>query len=239
MERGKIYLIRHAQSKYNQASSELESAGKKSQIVNLKWQPQYIDVELSEFGEQQAQQAIPAAHALRLRLVFVSPLRRALRTAQILFETHPDQPRIIVHPQLSEKLKNAPDVSVYRGAPYAQFSKFDWSLFASDYFLFDIVKNPHTEALGDLPIEEIPEKLLAVMESLVPEKIESANDMLRRTQNSKDLWKRYAASGNIALVAHSNFFKFYTMKFDGNAKNYRWMQNCEMLDSEEVEIESK
>ena len=36
MERGKVYLIRHAQSKYNQASSDLETAGKKSEIVNLK-----------------------------------------------------------------------------------------------------------------------------------------------------------------------------------------------------------
>ena len=238
MERGNIYLIRHAQSKYNQVSSDLEIAGKKSEIVNLKWQSQYIDVELSEFGEQQAQQAIPAAHALRLRLVFVSPLRRALRTAQILFENHPDQPRIIVHPQLSEKLKNAPDISVYRGAPHTEFSKFDWSLFASDYFLFDIVKNSHTEALKDLPIEEIPEKLLGVMEGLVPEKIETANDMFKRTQSSKELWKRYAASGNIALVAHSNFFKFYTMRFDGNAKTYRWMQNCEMLNSENLELDS-
>ena len=187
MERGKIYLIRHAQSQYNQASADLESAGKKSQIVTLKWQAQYIDAELSEFGERQAQLAIPSAHALRLKCVFVSPLRRALRTAQILFESHPDQPRIIVHPQLAEKLKNAPDISVYRGQPFLQFSKFDWSLFNSDYFLFDIVKNNHTESLSQLPLEEIPMKLLEVMESMVPEKIETANDMYKRTQASKDL----------------------------------------------------
>lgn len=238
MERGKIYLIRHAQSKYNQASSELENAGKKEQIAGLKWQPQYIDVELSEFGELQARLAIPQAHALRVKAVFVSPLRRALRTAQILFENHPDQPRIIVHPQLSEKLKNAPDVSVYKGQPYAEFAKFDWSFFTSEYFLFDLVKNEHTEGLSKVPIEEIPGKLLEKMVGLVPEKIETANDMLKRTQHSKELWKRYAANGNIALVAHSNFFKFYSMKFEGNSKTYRWMQNCEMLDSEELGIDS-
>ena len=236
MERGKIFLIRHAQSKYNQASADLESAGKKSQIVTLKWQPQYIDVELSEFGERQAQQAIPAAHALRLRIVFVSPLKRALRTAQILFENHPDQPRIIVHPQLAEKLKNAPDVSFYSGQPYSQFSKFDWSLFNSEYFLFDIVKNHHTDALCKLPIEEIPLKLLQTMESMVPGKIETANDMYKRTQASKELWKRHANNGNVALVAHSNFFKFYTMKFVNGEKVYRWVQNCEMIDSDEIGI---
>ena len=205
--------------------------------MNLKWQPQYIDVELSEFGEQQAHLIIPAAHALRLRIVFVSPLRRALRTAQILFENHPDQPRIIVHPQLAEKLKNAPDVSVYQGQPYSQFIKFDWSLFNSDYFLFDIVKNSHTEKLENLPIEEIPLKLLETMVSLIPDKIETANDMLKRTQASKDLWRRHASNGNIALVAHSNFFKFYTMKFDCNQKTFRWMQNCEIIDSDDLEID--
>jgi broad specificity phosphatase PhoE len=239
MEHQKIYLIRHAQSRYNQASAELENSGKKSQIAALKWLPQYIDVDLSEFGELQAHSAIPAAHALRLKLVFVSPLKRALRTAQILFETHPDQPRIIVHPQLSEKLKNAPDISLYTGRPYPQFNKFDWSLFSSDYFLFDIVKNPHTEELSKSRIEDIPMKLLEVMVSLIPNKIESADDMYKRTQASKELWRRHAANGNVALVAHSNFFKFYTMKFDSNGKVYRWMQNCEILDSDDLEIDSK
>lgn len=238
MERGKIYLIRHAQSKYNQASAELENSGKKSEIATLKWQPQYIDVELSEFGERQAQQAITAAHALRLKTVFVSPLKRALRTAQILFENHPDQPRIIVHPQLAEKLKNAPDISLWNGSPYPQFSKFDWSLFTSDYFLFDIVKNSRTDALSKLPIEDIPMKLLQVMESMVPNKIETANEMLKRSKASKDIWKRHANNGSVALVAHSNFFKFYTMKFDGTEKSYRWMQNCEIIDSDDLVLDS-
>ncbi|OMJ89235.1 hypothetical protein SteCoe_8621 [Stentor coeruleus] len=238
MERGKIYLIRHAQSRYNQASSELENSGKKSQIVNLKWQPQYIDVELSDFGERQAQLAIPAAHALRVKIVFVSPLRRALRTAQILFENHPDQPKIIVHPQLAEKLKNAPDVSLWTGNPYPQFTKFDWSLFGSEYFLFDIVKNSKTEELSKLAIEEVPMKLLEEMQMMVPEKIETAGDMLKRAKASKDIWNRYSSYGNIALVAHSNFFKFYTMRFDGGEKSYRWMQNCEIIDSDELLLDS-
>lgn len=234
LSNGKIYLIRHAQSRYNQASYELESTGKKSEIRGLKWQPQYIDTELSEFGEMQAQQAIPSAHALDVKTVFVSPLRRALRTAQILFENHPNQPRIVVHPQLVEKLKNAPDVSVYRGQPLTQYGKFDWSLFNSSYFLFDIVKNPSTTILSKFPIEEIPDKLLQAMEEMQPEKIETADDMYKRTQESKELWKNYSLDGNIALVAHSNFFKFYSMKFVSGEKIYRWMANCEMLDSEEL-----
>ena len=79
-------------------------------------------------------------------------------------------------------------------------------------------------------------KLLEVMESMVPEKIETADDMYKRTQASKDLWKKHASSGNIALVAHSNFFKFYTMKFENGEKKYRWVQNCEMLDSDDLEL---
>lgn len=229
---GKIYLIRHAQSRYNQACQELESIGKKSEIRGLKWQPQYIDVELSEFGERQAQMAIASAHNLRLKTVFVSPLRRALRTAQILFENHPDEPRIVVHPQLAEKLKNAPDVSVFRGAALTQFRKFDWSLFNSNYFLFDLVKNSTTDELNKLPIEEIPVKLLQAMEDMQPQKIETADDMFKRTQESKEIWKRHAQDGNVALVAHSNFFKFYSMKWIEGEKAFRWMQNCEILDSD-------
>jgi broad specificity phosphatase PhoE len=229
---GKVFLIRHAQSSYNQACQDLENIGKKSEIRSLKWQPRYIDVELSDFGERQAEQAQAAAHRLRVKTVFVSPLRRALRTAQILFETHPDQPRIVVHPQLAEKLKNAPDVSVYRGIPFNQFRKFDWSLFNSNYFLFDIVKNSTTERLSKVCIDEIPGKLLEEMERLQPEKIEKADDMFKRTQESKEIWKKQAENGNVALVAHSNFFKFYSMKWVNGEKMYRWMQNCEILDSE-------
>lgn len=231
---GKVYLIRHAQSRYNQASYELESTGKKSEIRGLKWQVQYIDTELSEFGEMQAQLAIPMAHSLNIKTVFVSPLRRALRTAQILFENHPAQPRIVVHPQLAEKLKNAPDVSVYRGHPFTQYGKFDWSLFDSSYFLFDIVKNPTTTTLSKFPIDEIPVKLLQAMEFMQPDKIETADDMYKRTQESKELWKNYSLDGNVALVAHSNFFKFFTMKFTSGEKVYRWMANCEILDSDEI-----
>lgn len=125
MERKHLYLIRHAQSTYNQAALEYENQGKKNQIHELKWDPDFMDAELTAFGELQALQAVPEAHALRIKTVFVSPFRRALRTAQILFENHPDNPDIIVHPLLSEKLKNVPDISVYRGVPYPQYSNFD------------------------------------------------------------------------------------------------------------------
>mmetsp|Transcript_12465 Transcript_12465/g.12530 ORF Transcript_12465/g.12530 Transcript_12465/m.12530 type:complete len:85 (+) Transcript_12465:110-364(+) len=84
-----------------------------------------MDAELSSYGELQALNAIPEVHALRVQIVFVSPFRRALRTAQILFENHPDHPTIIVHPLLAEKLKNVPDVSVWQGSPYPQFPNFD------------------------------------------------------------------------------------------------------------------
>lgn len=125
MESKQIFLIRHAQSCVNQLVSEYESQFKLSEISSLQYSYASTDTELSELGVQQAINAIPLAHSLNLKTIVVSPLRRALRTAKILFENHPDSPRIIVHPALTENLHHAADVSSYKGSPFQEYMTFD------------------------------------------------------------------------------------------------------------------
>ena len=50
--------------------------------------PALVDPHLTELGEQQAVANRPKAHALALRKVYVSPLRRALKTALLGFDNH-------------------------------------------------------------------------------------------------------------------------------------------------------
>mmetsp|Transcript_10605 Transcript_10605/g.10631 ORF Transcript_10605/g.10631 Transcript_10605/m.10631 type:complete len:110 (+) Transcript_10605:378-707(+) len=107
----------------------------------------------------------------------------------------------------------------------------------NNYFLFDMVRNAHTARLKTLPIEQIPRKLLDEMVSMIPEKIEPAEDMYKRAQESKEIWKKSALSGSVALVSHSNFFKFFTMKHDENGSTFRWLNNCEIYEYEEVDLD--
>ena len=132
----KLYLLRHAQSTQNQAAGEAMARGLSE--YHVKWSDCFLDAPLSEFGIEQAKRERPAAHALDIQKVYVSPLRRALHTAQIMFEGHPNSPQIIVNPLLTEKIKNAPDCSMYAGRAYGEFRAFDWSFMPEYYYLFDI-----------------------------------------------------------------------------------------------------
>mmetsp|Transcript_14052 Transcript_14052/g.14097 ORF Transcript_14052/g.14097 Transcript_14052/m.14097 type:complete len:85 (-) Transcript_14052:359-613(-) len=84
-----------------------------------------MDSTLTDLGIQQSREMIPQVHSLDVQIVFVSPLRRALKTCDIIFKDHPNHPPVIVHPILHERFHNAHDVSVYEGSPFQEFSHFD------------------------------------------------------------------------------------------------------------------
>ena len=225
MESNQVFLVRHAQSTYNQAAAHYEATGKKNFIWDLKWREEFIDCELSQKGVDQAVANIPQAHSLPVSKVFVSPLKRALQTAQILFKDHPNCPSIVVTPLLYEKLKNAPDVSLYEGTPFLEYSQMDWSQMGPGYPLLDLVCNAYTQPLKEVPISRLPKVLLQTMIDMAPDKIESAEQIYKRTQATKAIWRKEAKTGNIALVSHSNFFKFFLKNEDGT---YKWLDNCEI-----------
>ncbi|CAG9328935.1 unnamed protein product [Blepharisma stoltei] len=230
MERKRIFLIRHAQSRVNQLVEEHSRLGKIADLPSLEFSPESIDTELSPHGESQAIQVIASARALHIKIVLVSPLRRALKTAKILFENHPDRPRIIVHPSLTENLHHGADVSSYQGLPYQDYLNFDWSLISSDYYLLNVIQNEFTERLKSFPIQNVPVELLNTMRNMQPNWIETDESIYRRAQDTKEIWKKYLEEGNIALVGHSNFMKFFTMSRD--KRSFKWLENCEIYEYE-------
>jgi broad specificity phosphatase PhoE len=72
-----------------------------------------LDCPLSPLGQAQCLQASATANSLTsVHTVFISPLRRALETAFLLFRDHPgfSQIRFIVHPLLRENMHTVCDV---------------------------------------------------------------------------------------------------------------------------------
>ena len=92
------------------------------------------------------------------------------------------------------------------------------------YFILDYINPVHKNALRE---DCTPYDLLSYMKSIEPEKIEPKDFMYRRAQSTKKLWE--AQEGSIALVSHSNFFKFFTMTENGSW----WLRNGEIREYEE------
>ena len=230
MNNGKLFLIRHAQSKFNK---EVEIAQKTldfERIEKAHWSPNFIDSELSDQGCDQANQARSQIKFLNINLVIVSPYKRALQTAKILFSDIPNQ-KFLVHPGLAEQISHSPDVSLYSGSAYSEFQHFDWSLFKNYYFLLDIIQKPAIQKLKNLEINLIPYEFLKIMKEL-NKPIESDLEIFNRAQQTKEIWKNYRKIGNIALVGHSNFFKFYSMNPGEFGGWSYFMRNCEIIDED-------
>ena len=84
-----------------------------------------LDCPLSDLGLKQCEEAraLAASRLSNVKTVFVSPLRRALQTAYLLFKDHAQQVKVIVHPLLRENLHTVCDVpdhfdSVARDFPW-------------------------------------------------------------------------------------------------------------------------
>jgi glucosyl-3-phosphoglycerate phosphatase len=87
-----VFLIRHGQSAFNaaveeikQAAGLLDQAEVHKRFEELRRNPAHRDAPLSELGHRQAAEASGKARSLSVDLVLVSPLTRALQTAQALF----------------------------------------------------------------------------------------------------------------------------------------------------------
>lgn len=72
-----------------------------------------MDCCLDEWGRIQAQNLANSANKLDIKVVFVSPLRRTLETAHLIFGNHKNRKNIkfIVLPLISESLCEVDDIS--------------------------------------------------------------------------------------------------------------------------------
>ena len=109
----RVFAVRHAQSRFNRdfpphlnlTDPSLPKYGPEhfSRAVD----PRYVDTLLTEEGEQQCLKNAETVNQMRdVEIVYISPLRRTLQTAHLLFGTHPDRERIrfVVDPNLRENL---------------------------------------------------------------------------------------------------------------------------------------
>lgn len=143
----RVYCIRHAQSYFNVEEHKAYEKGHTCDTINA--DPTFIDPEVTELGMQQVQQAIPHIHTIPFDKVYVSPLKRALKTCQVLFQSHPSRPVIKVLPEATEHLTAADAFSRNLSGVDSDFPEFDWSALQAptDYWLFDLVDNPTTREI--------------------------------------------------------------------------------------------
>ena len=117
----KFLLVRHAESEFNLERTLSEDRNAPIYNRNL------IDCKITKKGESQIAAAKEKSDLYPISLVLVSPLRRALQTAKLLFEDHPKKPNFIVIPYLRERVTASCDLSDFLDNPLPGFEKFDWS----------------------------------------------------------------------------------------------------------------
>ena len=123
-----IYVIRHAQSQHNLAEIKCHEANE--DFLPTKFSMELIDCGITEFGYEQAKTAAEELKSINIKLVIVSPLRRALATAMELFKNHPNNPTFKVIPIVREYIDSACDIpddleKIKKEFPYVDFSEMD------------------------------------------------------------------------------------------------------------------
>ncbi len=120
-----MWLVRHAHSYFNMWDDWTEGRLKSSDLTPAelafassivdKFDSKLVDPVLSHFGVSQAVAAQSTINTLPIKYVIVSPLQRTLETARLLFEKHPDLPRIqfVVNPMPREIMANPDDIPCF------------------------------------------------------------------------------------------------------------------------------
>ena len=107
----RVILIRHARSRFNHDWPPSLPGSRDQQYTRehhaFAVDPRYIDCELCDEGVDQCAEMAPTLAKIRdIKTVFISPMRRTLQTASLLFAQHPQREamRFIVKPLLRENL---------------------------------------------------------------------------------------------------------------------------------------
>jgi len=226
-----LYLIRHAQSEMNLAASDWirDHPGD----LSVHWDLRLVDADLTNLGASQVSDNRPLAQSLSLTKVYVSPLRRALKTCHGLFNGHPDSPEVLVEPLMTEIISDCGDLSRGNFAWYRDFSHYDWSALDSlnsNYWMFDILSTPHMSEVEvhSKSRDDVHEIAGEVMRRITPEVFEGEKWARARVEAMRDLVLSDLEQGEeVALVGHSDFFKLFAKLFDPS--HVLMLQNCQIL----------
>jgi broad specificity phosphatase PhoE len=178
----KIYLIRHGQSTFN-ALYELDRVD-----------PMHFDARLSPLGIEQVASAREAASALRVDLVVVSPLTRAIETALGLFDNA--QTPIVVTDLIRERLHCSCDVGRSPKELGAEFPKLSFDHLDDPWWL-------HGEE----------DRLEIAIES---------DDLFARRVSDFSRWISARPEASAAVVGHGEFFRRLAGRFLANCEIAEW-----------------
>jgi broad specificity phosphatase PhoE len=225
-----LFLIRHAESKFNVRARELWEMGLPPEESGYRWDSQFIDSELSTLGLEQVKQNRDHAQSLNVDTVLVSPLRRTLQTCEGLFSGHKRNPRIVVYPWITEICTSSCDISTYAGYPFQEFADYDWRFIQQFkfYWLIEMINNRFSQEVYSISNDpkEAKFQLCKKMESIFPFGLETHEQAILRVEKAKQDCRDLLKSGNVALVGHHVFFQRFT---EGVGRRYITLANCEIL----------
>lgn len=205
---GKLWLIRHAPTLINQVADKLSQDMRFN--TNVLINKDYCDMEISLFGRQLALDSACHIHSLQISKIYVSPLRRALQTCEILFKNHPDKPKIIVDHELHERVYSIQDVSLYEGEPFPEFAHFDWSNVPKKFLTIQFIQHLFHPDIIKLTYKQQREIIIEKMDELSPFSLEEGKHVKKRGFKVLSRLAKECEKTNIALVGHSAFFNKIT-----------------------------
>jgi Fructose-2,6-bisphosphatase len=245
-----VFLIRHAQSKFNVAEHAALARG--ADVYQYKFNPELIDAGISDLGLEQTKAAAEIMKHVNVKVVFSSPLRRCLQTTYNIFKDHPNKPKVIVVPILREIFSSACDVSDDIKRIKKEFPDYDFSLIDSldvpEFWLFhslqndtlknDFLREAEAKFKGDPHIgEEVKHFILNKLAEYYPEQYESSLDVIQRNAKAREIFKEKLSElkegEKIACVAHYYFLLHFTAtEFgdEGEPINGKGFKNCEVYE---------
>ncbi|CAD8060626.1 unnamed protein product [Paramecium sonneborni] len=133
----KVLFIRHAESEYNLAqriakNSDIE-VKLEEEDQNVKYSSKLCDAPLTKFGREQCDPT--KFEDLRIETVVVSPLKRAVETAVLLFQDHSNKPKFVIEPYLREMFLSACDFGVRLQETMNEYSFIDYKRLLSNQII--------------------------------------------------------------------------------------------------------
>jgi len=245
-----IFLIRHAQSKFNVAEHAALARG--ADVYQYKFNTELIDAGISDLGVEQTKGAAEILKDVNIKVVFTSPLRRCCQTTYHIFKNHPNKPKVIVVPILREIFSSACDVSEDIRRIKKEFPDYDFSLIDAldvpEFWLFhslqnetlknEFLKEAEERFKGDPNVgEKVKHYVLNKLAEYYPEQYESSFDIIQRNAKAREIFKQKLAElkegEKMACVAHYYFLIHFTAsEFGENGEpiDGRGFKNCEVYE---------
>ena len=234
---GNLKLIRHAQSEWN-AAEELYG------YEDIQYSVEYIDPVITDKGVKQANLARENIKKTPFDFVFVSPLRRTLQTATMIFADNPGNPKIIALPYITENFGCAGEIAGDYSQIKREFKKkVDFSLVDQlsnpDLWYIDVLsnvkwKNSLLKKLKDEGLLKEPTRAAGYLLNEIKRSgkhPEGASDLKARVTAAKEQIKKFVSLNGkdkrYAMVSHVVFLNAFTTVGKRTGEVF---ENCEMKD---------